>query len=192
MVAIGFFSGSQLHNPAVHRTSVSREVRNGSWQIELSSIQNFYFPIKIITKFNPLIINFPFFVYQSFSMCLTRVLCTEKLCSNKFCFVFIQSYLLLKPFIIKDECIYGLFKLSPNQSNRRDLDIDVQIDFEGELSNLHEFNKYKMRWIFWEETDIHWKTWNPSNIPDICGSLLDDRINGIEQEWKLLKIYYNI
>ena len=45
----------------------------------------------------------------------------------------------------KDECIYGLFKLSPNQSNRRDLDIDVQIDFEGELSNLHEFNKYKMR-----------------------------------------------
>ena len=45
----------------------------------------------------------------------------------------------------KGEEIYGVFKLKPNTRNVRDLDIEIDVDFQGELSQISEKNKYKMR-----------------------------------------------
>ena len=59
------------------------------------------------------------------------------------------------------EEIYGVFRLKPNDRNVRDLDIEVDVDFQvklysslldqiidclqGELCQVSEKNKYKMR-----------------------------------------------
>merc|ERR1712228_641439 len=45
----------------------------------------------------------------------------------------------------KGEEIYGVFRLKPNDRNVRDLDFEVDIEFHGELCQLVEQNKYKMR-----------------------------------------------
>ena len=45
----------------------------------------------------------------------------------------------------KGEEIYGVFKLKPNTRNVRDLDIEIDVDIQGELSQISEKNKYKMR-----------------------------------------------
>merc|ERR1712215_438687 len=45
----------------------------------------------------------------------------------------------------KGEEIYGVFRLKPNTRNVRDLDIEIDIDFQGELCQISEKNKYKMR-----------------------------------------------
>jgi len=45
----------------------------------------------------------------------------------------------------KGEEVYGMFRLKPNNRNVRDLDIEIDIDFQGELCQISEKNKYKMR-----------------------------------------------
>merc|ERR1712079_598558 len=45
----------------------------------------------------------------------------------------------------KGEEVYGVFKLKPNTRNVRDLDIEIDVDFQGELCQVVESNKYKMR-----------------------------------------------
>merc|ERR1711953_315952 len=46
---------------------------------------------------------------------------------------------------VKGEEVYGVFRLKPNDRNVRDLDIEVDVDFQGELCQVSEKNKYKMR-----------------------------------------------
>jgi len=45
----------------------------------------------------------------------------------------------------KGEEVYGVFKLKPNAKNVRDLDIEIDVDFQGELCQVVEHNTYKMR-----------------------------------------------
>lgn len=45
----------------------------------------------------------------------------------------------------KGENIFGTFKMKPNAKNNRDLDFTIDIQFEGELSQIHEENHYRMR-----------------------------------------------
>lgn len=45
----------------------------------------------------------------------------------------------------KNEEIYGVFGMKPNNRNNRDLDFTVDIDFKGELCEVHETNRYRMR-----------------------------------------------
>lgn len=45
----------------------------------------------------------------------------------------------------KGEELYGVFKLKPNTRNIRDLDMEIDVDFQGELSQVVEHNTYKMR-----------------------------------------------
>eukprot|EP00092_Neocalanus_flemingeri_P036177 GFUD01039388.1.p1 GENE.GFUD01039388.1~~GFUD01039388.1.p1 ORF type:complete len:351 (+),score=100.63 GFUD01039388.1:118-1170(+) len=54
---------------------------------------------------------------------------------------YMHEYLTCK----KGEEIYGVFKMVPNPRNRRDLDFEISVDFQGELSQVQEQNKYKMR-----------------------------------------------
>jgi len=46
---------------------------------------------------------------------------------------------------VKGEEIYGVFRLKPNSRNVRDLDLEIDVDFQGELCQISEKNKYKMR-----------------------------------------------
>eukprot|EP00092_Neocalanus_flemingeri_P103888 GFUD01132987.1.p1 GENE.GFUD01132987.1~~GFUD01132987.1.p1 ORF type:complete len:357 (-),score=105.41 GFUD01132987.1:114-1184(-) len=54
---------------------------------------------------------------------------------------YMHEYLTCK----KGEEIYGVFKMVTNPRNRRDLDFEISVDFQGELSQVQEQNKYKMR-----------------------------------------------
>lgn len=45
----------------------------------------------------------------------------------------------------KGEEIYGKFSMEPNARNYRDLDFTIDIDFKGELGQVHESNHYRMR-----------------------------------------------
>lgn len=45
----------------------------------------------------------------------------------------------------RGEEINGKFKMSPNSVNRRDLDIEIQVHFEGKISNMKSRFYYKMR-----------------------------------------------
>jgi len=45
----------------------------------------------------------------------------------------------------KGDEVRGTFRLKPNSRNVRDLDIEIDVDFQGELCELKEENKYKMR-----------------------------------------------
>jgi len=45
----------------------------------------------------------------------------------------------------KGEEIYGTFTMKPNDKNRRDLDFEISVDFNGALSQLKEESAYKMR-----------------------------------------------
>ncbi|CAJ0574483.1 unnamed protein product, partial [Mesorhabditis spiculigera] len=44
----------------------------------------------------------------------------------------------------KGETVKGTFSMAPNAKNPRDLDMTIDVDFDGELSNLHEKNTYTM------------------------------------------------
>ena len=50
------------------------------------------------------------------------------------------------PFIIhfQGEELYGTFACKPNERNVRDLDFEVQVEFQGELSEMNELVKYRM------------------------------------------------
>ncbi|RZF43117.1 hypothetical protein LSTR_LSTR001295 [Laodelphax striatellus] len=45
----------------------------------------------------------------------------------------------------KNEEIYGSFSMKQNARNNRDLDFTVELDFKGELCEMHESNCYRMR-----------------------------------------------
>lgn len=49
----------------------------------------------------------------------------------------------------KSEEVRGVFSLKPNERNTRDLDFNIDIDFSGELCEVHNSNQYKMRWYPW-------------------------------------------
>ena len=44
----------------------------------------------------------------------------------------------------KGEEVHGVFTMTPNKRNERDLDFVVKVDFDGEVSSLHEENVYTM------------------------------------------------
>ena len=45
----------------------------------------------------------------------------------------------------KGEEVYGVFRMCPNEKNKRDLDFSIEIDFRGELCELNENFVYRMR-----------------------------------------------
>ncbi|XP_014100865.1 protein arginine N-methyltransferase 1 [Bactrocera oleae] len=54
---------------------------------------------------------------------------------------YLDDYLTVK----KGEEIVGTFKMKPNERNNRDLDFVIDVQFKGELSDVHEHNTYRMR-----------------------------------------------
>ena len=46
---------------------------------------------------------------------------------------------------MKDEEMFGVFRMKPNDRNKRDLDFEVEVDFQGQLCQVTEKNKYRMR-----------------------------------------------
>jgi len=54
---------------------------------------------------------------------------------------YLRDYITCK----KGEEIYGQFKMEHNHANKKELNIEICVDFEGELSHLREQNKYRMR-----------------------------------------------
>ncbi|GJQ76379.1 hypothetical protein Trydic_g2097 [Trypoxylus dichotomus] len=54
---------------------------------------------------------------------------------------YFEDYMTVK----KNEEIYGTFEMKPNPRNNRDLDFVIEIDFKGELGEVHEINRYRMR-----------------------------------------------
>lgn len=54
---------------------------------------------------------------------------------------YFDDYLTVK----KNEEIYGIFSMKPNARNNRDLDFTIELDFKGELGEVHETNIYRMR-----------------------------------------------
>lgn len=54
---------------------------------------------------------------------------------------YFDEYLTVK----KNEEIYGTFQMKPNQRNNRDLDFTINLNFDGELSQVQETNHYRMR-----------------------------------------------
>merc|ERR1712170_299318 len=49
---------------------------------------------------------------------------------------YLEDYITCK----KGEELFGVFKMKPNDRNKRDLDFEVQVDFHGELGELQENN----------------------------------------------------
>lgn len=56
---------------------------------------------------------------------------------------YLRDYLTIK----KGEAFQGEFSVKPNERNARDLDFQISINFEGELSQVSESNKYIMHWL---------------------------------------------
>lgn len=54
---------------------------------------------------------------------------------------YFEDYMTVK----KNEEIYGTFEMRPNPRNNRDLDFVIELDFKGELGDVHETNRYRMR-----------------------------------------------
>jgi len=46
---------------------------------------------------------------------------------------------------MKDEEMFGVFRMKPNDRNKRDLDFEIEVDFQGQLCSVNEKNKYRMR-----------------------------------------------
>ena len=55
-----------------------------------------------------------------------------------------QTFFFFDDFITakKGEVINGIFRMKPNKRNKRDMDVEIDIDFKGEVSNFTEKNKY--------------------------------------------------
>jgi len=54
---------------------------------------------------------------------------------------YLQDYMTCK----KGEELKGTFKMMPNERNNRDMDFEIGVEFNGELCNFKEDNKYRMR-----------------------------------------------
>ncbi|XP_014671847.1 PREDICTED: protein arginine N-methyltransferase 1-like [Priapulus caudatus] len=59
----------------------------------------------------------------------------------KQCVFYFEDYLTVK----KTEELVGVFTMQPNSRNNRDLDFTLDIDFKGELSEMTQHIKYRMR-----------------------------------------------
>ena len=46
---------------------------------------------------------------------------------------------------LQGEELSGNFRMKPNERNKRDLDFEIDVEFRGELCEMSEVNKYKMR-----------------------------------------------
>ena len=46
---------------------------------------------------------------------------------------------------LQGEELSGNFRMKPNERNKRDLDFEIDVEFRGELCEMSETNKYKMR-----------------------------------------------
>merc|ERR1712042_170687 len=44
---------------------------------------------------------------------------------------------------MKDEEMFGVFRMKPNDRNKRDLDFEIEVDFQGQLCSVNEKNKYR-------------------------------------------------
>lgn len=54
---------------------------------------------------------------------------------------YFEDYMTVK----KNEEIQGVFTMKPNPRNNRDLDFVIELNFKGELGEVHETNRYRMR-----------------------------------------------
>jgi len=54
---------------------------------------------------------------------------------------YLEDYVTCK----KGEELSGNFRMAPNERNKRDLDFEIDVEFHGELCEMSETNKYKMR-----------------------------------------------
>merc|ERR1712061_359993 len=54
---------------------------------------------------------------------------------------YLEDYVTCK----KGEELRGNFRMRPNERNKRDLDFEIDVEFRGELCEMSETNKYKMR-----------------------------------------------
>ena len=54
---------------------------------------------------------------------------------------YLNDYLTVKG----GEEMNGTFAMKPNDRNNRDLDFEISVDFKGELSEVNEHIKYRMR-----------------------------------------------
>lgn len=54
---------------------------------------------------------------------------------------YLEDYITCK----KGEEMFGVFRMKPNDRNKRDLDFEIDVDFRGELCELNEKNVYRMR-----------------------------------------------
>lgn len=54
---------------------------------------------------------------------------------------YLEDYITCK----KGEEIFGVFRMRPNDRNKRDLDFEIDVDFRGELGEIKEKNVYRMR-----------------------------------------------
>merc|ERR1712080_287729 len=53
---------------------------------------------------------------------------------------YLEDYLTCK----RGEEVYGVFKMKPNERNKRDLDFSIDVDFHGELGEVTEKNCHRM------------------------------------------------
>ena len=56
-------------------------------------------------------------------------------------FFFLDDYITAK----KDEVINGIFHMKPSTENFRELNVEIDIDFKGEIGNYIEKSKYRVR-----------------------------------------------
>ena len=56
-------------------------------------------------------------------------------------FFFLEDYITAK----KGEVISGVFRMTPNKRNVRDMDVEIDIDFKGIIGEYIEKSKYKIR-----------------------------------------------
>lgn len=54
---------------------------------------------------------------------------------------YLEDYITCK----RGEEVNGHFKMKPNTRNKRDLDFEIDVQFNGELCQLDEKNEYRMR-----------------------------------------------
>ena len=58
---------------------------------------------------------------------------------------FHKSELIITMDRLQGEELSGNFRMKPNERNKRDLDFEIDVEFRGELCEMSEVNKYKMR-----------------------------------------------
>lgn len=106
----------------------------------------FEVPFKLPAKRDEYVHAFMTYFTVDFSACHTLIGFSTSPESNKYTHwkqtvFYFPDYIAVQ----KGEEIKGKFKMSPNDKNRRDLDIELEIDFMGKISTLQSRFFYKMR-----------------------------------------------